>query len=123
MRPFLLPLLFILAVGCAERMPVPPPSGDIKHQTFEIVARDNRCTPEVIAADRGGRSVLITLQVTSVGKTHWFLMPDANIRRRIPAGTQLTIPFIAEGSAVVPYACASSRWITPFTHTGKLAIR
>ncbi|HTU03696.1 MAG TPA: hypothetical protein VMG58_17820, partial [Candidatus Sulfotelmatobacter sp.] len=114
----------ILAVGCAERMPPTPPSGDvIKRETFEIVARDNRCTPEVLAADRGGRSVLITLQVTSVGKGHWFLIPDGDVRRWVPAGMQLTIPFVVEASVVVKYACASSRWITPFTHTGKLAVR
>ena len=123
MHRLLLLTLCLVAAGCAERMPPTPPSTEIKRETFEIIARDNHCTPEVLAADRDGRSVLITLQVVSAGKGHWFLMPDAQIRRWIPAGMQLTIPFVAEHSAVAEYACASSRWITPFTHTGKLAIR
>jgi hypothetical protein len=116
-------MLCVMVAGCAERMPPAPAATNAKRASFEIVARDNRCTPEVLAADREGRTVLITLQVVSVGKAHWFLIPELNVRRRVPAGMQVTIPFVAEYSGILKYACASSRWVGPFTKTGKLAIR
>ncbi len=95
----------------------------LKHITFEIVAQGNRCQPSVLAADREGRSILITFQVSSVGKSHRFLIPDLNVRTTIPAGTQMAIPVVADRGGIFDYACTSSPWITPLTAKGKLAIK
>ena len=96
---------------------------EAKRITFEVVAQDNRCEPSVLAADRGGRALVITLQVTSVGKDHTFLIPALNIRQKVAAQTMVSIPVVADRSGIYEYACAGLPWIGPFTSTGKLAIR
>lgn len=118
----------LLSVGCGRLFKDHFSEGnapaDIKRVTFDIVARDNRCEPAVLAADRGGRSLLITFQVTSVGKSHVFQIPDLEIRTRIPADSQISIPVIADRSGVYAYACNSVPWISSLmTSTGKLAIK
>ena len=117
----------VLAAGCgsmfADRVPrasVPP---DVKRATFEIVARDNRCEPSVLAADRQGGAILITFQVTSVGKQHMFLIPDLNVRTTVPDGTMVSIPVLADRSGIYKYACTGLSWIGPFDAKGRLAIK
>jgi hypothetical protein len=96
---------------------------DMRRITFEVVARNGRCEPSVLAADREGRSLLITFQVTSRERPHYFLLPRAGIRTEVPAGATVEIPWVAERSEILEYACASGRWILPLTPTGKLAIK
>jgi hypothetical protein len=115
-----------LATGCgllAENTPKATAPDDVKQVTFEIVARNNRCEPAVLAADREGRALLINFKVNSVGKEHWFIIPDLNVRKSVPAGTEVTIPVVAEWSAITEYGCTGLRWLGPFDSTGKLAIR
>lgn len=117
----------LLAAGCggffADRVPVATAPPDVRRVTFEIVARDNHCEPSVLAADREGGALLITFQVASVGKQHIFLIPDLDVRKTIQAGTEVPIPVIADRSGIYRYACTSSRWVSPLTATGKLAIK
>jgi cupredoxin-like protein len=117
----------LLLIGCGrlfkDHLPEESAPADLKRVTFEIVARDNRCEPVVLAADRDGRSLMLTLQVTSVGKQHIFQIPDLGIRKTIPADFQIAIPVIADRSGVYDYACNSVPWISPLTATGKLAIK
>jgi cupredoxin-like protein len=128
-RPAKLALLgmTLLLIGCGrlfkDHLPEENAPADLKRVTFEIVARDNRCEPVVLAADRDGRSLLVTIQVTSVGKPHIFQIPDLEIRKTIPADFQIAIPVIADRSGVYDYACNSVPWISPLTATGKLAIK
>jgi hypothetical protein len=96
---------------------------EAKKVTFEIVARDNRCEPSVLAADRSGRSLAITLQVTSVGKEHTFLIPALSIRQTVAAQTTVSIPVAGDRSGIYEYACTNLPWIGPLTPTGKLAIK
>jgi len=88
-----------------------------------VVARENRCEPSVMAADRGGRAAILTFQVTSVGKDHFFLIPGLGVRQNVPAGTTAAIQVLAGRSGVYDVACTSQRWIGPFATTGKLAIK
>lgn len=117
----------LLAGGCGWLWPDGSPAAfrpaDAKQLTLEVVARGNRCEPTVMAVDRDGRAVLITLQVTSVGKEHVFLIPDLSVRRRIPADSRLDIQVLADRSGIYEYACNSQPWIGPFATTGKLAIK
>jgi hypothetical protein len=116
----------LLPAGCGLLADKPLPGStpaQLQHITFEIVAKDNRCQPSVLAADREGRSILITFHVTSVGKSHRFLIPDLDVRTTIPAGTAVAIPVVADRGGIFRYACTSSRWITPLTAKGKLAIK
>jgi Cupredoxin-like domain len=118
----------LLSAGCGrlfkDHLAEGTAPADVKRVTFEIVARDNRCEPAVLAADRDGRSIRITFQVTSVGKPHVFQIPDLEIRQTIPADSQIAIPVIADRSGVYAYACNSVPWINPLlTSTGKLAIK
>jgi hypothetical protein len=119
----MLALVLPAACGPLERTPPASVAGEVKRVTFEVVARDNRCEPEVLAADREGRAVLVTFQVVSVGKSHLFVAPDLGIRREVPAGTRVEIPVLADRSGIYRYACTSFRWIGPLTAAGKLAIR
>jgi len=96
---------------------------DAKQLTIEVVARGNRCEPEVMAVDREGRAVLVTFQVMSVGKEHVFLIPDLSLRRRVPADSRIDIQVLADRSGIYEYACNSQPWIGPFVTTGKLAIK
>lgn len=96
---------------------------DTRRVVFEVVARNGRCEPSVLAADRDGRSLLITFQVTSVDRSHYFLLPDADIRKAIPVNQVVEIPWVADRSGIHAYACTASRWIMPFASTGKLAIK
>ena len=117
----------LLSAGCGRLFKDQLPGGnapaDLKRIRFDIVARGNRCEPTVLAADRAGRSVLITFQVTSEGKSHVFQIPDLEVRKTVPAGTQIAIPVVADRSGIYAYACNSVPWIGPLTATGKLAIK
>jgi hypothetical protein len=120
-------MALLLASGCmhfySERVPVATAPEDIKRVTFEIVARDNRCEPAVLAADREGRAILITFKVTSVGREHAFLIPDLDVRKMIPAGTEVSIPVRVERSGIYEYGCTGLRWLGPLDFKGKLAIK
>ena len=116
-----------LAAGCALLLPEHTPqvtaADDVKRVTFEIVARGNHCEPAVVAADREGRSLLIDFKVSSAGKQHWFIIPELRVRKMVPAGTELTIPVVAEWSGIFEYGCTGLRWLGPFDSKGKLAIK
>jgi hypothetical protein len=120
-------LVALLATGCSwlfgEHVPPSQTSTEVKRVSFQIVARGGRCEPAVLAADREGGPLLIVFDVTSVGGDHFFLVPDVGIRKLVPAGTRLEIPYLAQRSGVFEIACTSARLITPFTRTGKLAIK
>ena len=124
---FLTLMMVALSMGCAslfaDRAPTATAPADVKRVTYEIVARDNRCEPSVLAADREGRAILITFQVTSVGKQHKFLIPDLNIRTTVPDGTMVTIPVLADRSGIYKYACTGLSWIGPFDAKGRLAVK
>lgn len=126
-RGGILVLLLALASGCgslfAEKTPKAAAPENVKRVTFEIVARNNRCEPAVLAADREGRALLINFKVNSVGKQHWFLIPELEVRKTIPAGTEVTIPVVAERSGIFEYACTGLRWLGPFDSKGKLAVK
>lgn len=116
----------LLTAGCGLLADKPLPGttpAHLKQITFEIVAKENRCQPSILAADREGRSILITFHVTSVGKSHRFLIPDLDVRTTIPAGMAMAIPVVADRGGIFSYACTSSPWITPLTAKGKLAIK
>jgi len=123
---FLALVTMVLFVGCAslfaDREPNATAPADVKRVTFEIVARDNRCEPSVLAADREGRAILITFQVTSVGKQHNFLIPDLNVRKTVPDGTMVSIPVLADRSGIHQYTCTGST-LGFFSAKGKLAIK
>ncbi len=124
---WVLGVALVLAAGCGrlfgERMPAATAPEDVRRLTFEVVARDNRCEPAILAADREGRALLITFTVTSVGKPHMFLIPDLDIRVTIPADSRVSIPVLVERSGLYAYGCTGFRWLTPLTSKGKLAIK
>jgi len=117
----------LLAEGCArlfpERTPVMVTPAEVKRHTFDLVARDNRCEPSVLAVDREGRAAILTFQVTSIGKDHFFLIPDLYVRVSVPAGTTTTVQVLADRSGIYDLACNSQRWIGLFATEGKLAIK
>lgn len=120
-------VLLLLVPACsrlfADRMPDALNPAEAKRVVIEVVARDNRCAPAVIAVDRQGHGVLITFQVISIGKEHIFLIPGLSVRRRVPADGREEIQILADRSGVHEYACTSQPWIGPFATTGKLAIK
>lgn len=120
-------LAVLLAPGCSrlfgDRMPDAVNPAEARRVTIEVLARGNRCEPAVVAVDRQGRAVMLVFQVTSVGKEHRFLIPNLDVRRRVPADSQETIQILADRSGVYEYACTSQPWIGPFATTGKLAIK
>ena len=124
---FLVLMMVVLFMGCAsffaDRTPNATAPADVKRVTYEIVARDNRCEPSILAADREGKAILITFQVTSVGKQHKFLIPDLNIRATVPDGTMLSIPVLADRSGIFKFACTGLSWMGPFDAKGRLAIK
>jgi len=126
-RAGVLVMVLALAAGCgrlfADKTPKATAPDDVKRVTFEIVARDNRCEPVVLAADREGRALLMVFKVKSVAKQHVFLIPDLGVRTTIPGGTEVTIPVVAEWSGIFEYGCTGLKWLGPFDSKGKLAIR
>lgn len=113
----------VLTAGCKDRMPVANVPAGVKRVTFEVVARDGRCEPSVLAVDREGGAILITFQVTSVGKQHVFSISGLDVRMTVPEGMMLSIPVLADRSGIYDYACSGLSWISLFTAKGKLAIR
>jgi heme/copper-type cytochrome/quinol oxidase subunit 2 len=117
----------LLAEGCArwfpEHTPVMVTPAEVKRYAFDVVARENRCEPSVLAVDREGRAVILTFQVASIGKEHYFLIPDLGVRVSVPAGTTATVQVLADRSGIYDLACNSQRWIGPFATEGKLAIK
>ncbi len=120
-------VMMALLPGCASLFGDRVPSGNVpagvKRVTFEVVARDSRCEPSVLAVDREGGAILITFQVTSVGKQHVFIISDLDVRMTVPEGMMVSIPVLAERSGIYDYACTGQRWIGLFTSKGKLAIK
>ena len=125
--PFILLSVLLPAMGCGrlfgDRIPEQLIPAEAKKVGFDLVAQDNRCEPSVLAADREGRALVITFQVTSVGKEHVFLIPDLNIRQTVAAQSTVSILLVAARSGIFEYACTNYPWIGPFTATGKLAIK
>jgi Cupredoxin-like domain len=123
----LLVALLVLAAGCRpffpDRLPKASAPPNVRRTTFEVVARDNQCEPSVLAADRDGRGLLLTFRVTSVGKQHVFLIPDLNVRQTIPAGTEVSIPVLADRSGIYQYGCTGLPWLGFSDAKGKLAIK
>lgn len=117
----------LLAEGCArwfpDRIPVMVTPVEVKRHAFEVVARENRCEPSVLAVDREGRAAILTFQVASIGKEHFFLIPDLGVRVSVPAGTTATVQVLADRSGIYDLACNSQRWMGPFVTEGKLAIK
>jgi len=126
-RAIVVVAVLIASGGCSwlfpERMPSVATPAEVRRVTIDVVARDNRCEPSVLAVDRDGRTVMVTLQVVSVGKEHVFLIPELFVRKRIPAGSRMEIQLLADRSGIYEYACNSQPWIGPFVTTGKLAIK
>jgi len=123
----LLAVLMALAVSCArlfpERVPsVKAPSG-IRQVSFEIIARNYACYPSVIAVDREGRSVLITLTFKSVGKRYVIVIPAGGVRKYLEPGEKLTVEFIADRSGIHKFGCTRFPLLTPLSKRGKLAIK
>jgi hypothetical protein len=120
-------MAMVLTAGCgrlfADRTPAATAPADVQRVTFDIVARDNRCEPAVLAADREGRSLLITFHVASVGKQHVFQIPDLAVRKTVPAGTEISIPVLADRSGIYSYGCTGLAWLGPLDARGKLAIK
>ncbi len=112
----------VLMAGCKDRVPIANVPAGVKGVTFEVVARGNRCEPSVPAVDREGGAILITFQVTSVGKKHVFLISDLDVRMTVPEGMMVSIPVLADRSGIYDYACTGP-WIGLFTAKGKLAIK
>jgi hypothetical protein len=126
-RAIAISLVLLATGGCGWLFPDRVPSvlspAEVRRVTIDVVARNNRCEPAVLAVDRDGRAVMVTLQVNSVGKEHVFLIPDLHVRQRIAAGSQKEIQLLADRSGIYEYACNSQPWIGPFVTTGKLAIK
>jgi hypothetical protein len=123
----ILAVVLLLLPGCGrlfgEHVPAATGAEDVKRAAFEIVARGNQCEPEVLAADREGRAILITFKVTSVGKEHYFLIPDLGVRKVIPTDMEVSILVRVERSGIYQYGCTGSRWLLPWSSKAKLAIR
>ena len=116
-----------LLAACGALLPENTPTArgpeDLRRVTFEIVARENRCEPAVLAADRQGGALLIVFKVNSVGKQHWFIIPDLGVRKTIPSGSEVEIPVVVEWSGIYEYGCTGLRWLGPLDSKGKLAIK
>lgn len=120
-------LLVLSLLACTRLFPdrAPPakaPSG-VKRVSFEVVARDDACSPSVIAVDREGRSVLIALTFRSEGKRHVISIPDWGVRKYLNLGEEATVEFLAERSGIYEFGCGSSPLLTPFSWKGKIAIK
>ncbi len=119
--------MMVLLMGCgrlfADRTPSANAPAGVKRVTFEIVARGNRCEPAILAVDREGGAILITFQVTSVGKQHVFLISDLDVRMTVPDGMLVLIPVLADRSGIYEVVCTGLPWIGFFDTKGKLAIK
>ena len=97
----------------------------MKEATFHIVAKDYACDPNVIAIDREGRAIKVTLIVTSVGHEHIFTIPDLYIRRTVPPGEEVTTVFVVDRSGIYEFGCSRfpSLWMNPLEKRGRLAVQ
>jgi hypothetical protein len=117
----------MVLTGCAMLFPeTVPPAGapaEAKRLSFTMIARNYRCEPSVIAVDREGKSVLVTVTIRSDGARHIFSIPDLEIRRYLEPDQEITVEFLAERSGVFDFGCTRFPLITPLDHKGKLAIK
>jgi hypothetical protein len=122
----------LLIVGCGKVFPLFPEqfpllrAGEgMKEATFHIVAKDYTCDPSVIAIDREGRAVKVTLIVNSVDKEHIFTIPDLYIRRPVPPGTEVSTVFVVDRSGIYEFGCSRfpALWMNPLEKRGRLAIQ
>ncbi len=115
--------------GCGKVFPDQWPllrAGErMKEATFRIVAKDYACDPSVIAIDREGRAVKVSLTVASADKETIFAIPDLYIRRTVPPGGEITIVFVADRSGIFEFGCSRfpALWMNPLEKRGRLAIQ
>lgn len=120
-------LLVLSLFACTRLFPdkaplAKAPSG-VKRVGFEIVAKDDACSPSVIAIDREGRSVLVVLTFRSEGKRHVIAIPDWGVRKYLDPGGEATVEFLAERSGIYEFGCGSFPLLTPFSWKGKIAVK
>ena len=122
----------LLVVACGkgsslfpEQFPQLRAGEGMKEATFHIVAKDYTCDPSVIAIDREGRAVKVTLIVTSVDKEHIFNIPDLYVRRPVPPGAEVTTVFVVDRSGIYEFGCSRfpALWMNPLEKRGRLAIQ
>lgn len=115
----------VLAAGCArllpERAPAPQVPADAKQFRFDLVARNDRFEPEVIAVDREGRAVLVTLKVRAEGRACTFTIWDLGIRRYLQANQEAEVAVTAERSGVYEFGCSALGAL--YGIKGRLAIK
>ncbi|MFN3477193.1 MAG: cupredoxin domain-containing protein [Candidatus Methylomirabilales bacterium] len=128
MKRYLLAGLLVLGLFACTRLfpdkaPLAKAPSDVKRVSFEIVARDDACSPSVIAVDRERRSILIALTFRSEGKKHVIAIPDWGVRKYLDPGQEATVEFLAERSGIYEFGCGSFPFLTPFSWKGKIAVK
>lgn len=115
----------LLATGCSrllpERAPAPQVPADAKQFRFDLVARSDRFEPEVIAVDREGRAVLVTLKVRAEGRACTFTIWDLGIRRYLRANDVAEVSVTAERSGIYEFGCGAFGAL--YGIKGRLAIK
>ena len=115
----------LLATGCSrilpERAPAARVPADAKEFRFELVARGDRFEPEVIAVDREGRAVLVTLKVRAEGRACTFTIWNLGIRRYLKANETAEVAVTAERSGIYEFGCSAFGAV--YGIKGRLAIK
>jgi hypothetical protein len=118
-------LALLLASGCTrlfpERIPAPRAPADAQRFAFDLVARNDRFVPEVIAVDREGRAVLVTLRVRAEGRPCAFTIWALGVRRYLKANETAALTVTAERSGIYAFGCTALGAV--FGIKGRLAIK
>ena len=115
----------VLAAGCArilpERAPAARAPAEATEFRFDLVAGSDRFEPEVIAVDREGRAVLVTLKVRAEGRACTFTIWDLGIRRYLKANEAAEVAVTAERSGIYEFGCSALGAV--YGIKGRLAIK
>ena len=123
-RILLMNMLAVLLYGCGSSQQfarVPPDLNreNVPHQVIEMTAEDFHFTPDFLHVKAG---TLVTLKVTSVGRTHGFNLGAFGFDERLEEHDTKVIEFYAGEKWEYGFKCAHFCGFGHFGMDGKLVV-
>ena len=89
-----------------EETPATPPKTEVPKtvvKNFNIIAKQFEFSPNTITVNEGDT---VRISVSSTDTTHGLMIPDFGVNKTIPAGSTVTVEFIASKKGTFQFRCS-----------------